>query len=59
MIDLETERKKLELRRVESARMEMEFQIIERQVDIERLQKHIEIQKQKELELRSLLDHKE
>lgn len=55
MMDLEKERKKLELGRVEQARREMEFQILERQAEISRLQDNIENQKKRELELKTLL----
>lgn len=53
--DLEIERKKLELRRVESARMEMEFQIKEKLADIERIKTNIQIQANRESELKKEL----
>lgn len=55
MIDLEKERKKIELGRVAQARAEMEFQILERLAEIERIKVNIEIQKQRELELKKIL----
>ena len=40
-MNLELERKKLELRKVETAKMEMEFKILERLSDIERIRENI------------------
>lgn len=53
--ELEIERKKMELKRVEMARLEMEFKIKERQSEIARLEDYIEIQKKRELELQTEL----
>ncbi len=50
-MSLEQKRKKLELMRVQSAKMELEFKIEERLEEIERLKENIKIQKQKEEEL--------
>ena len=44
MLDLNLERKKLELKRVDVARLEMEFKILERLEDINRLKENIVIQ---------------
>lgn len=50
---IELKRKKLELSRVELARQEQEFKIEERMEEVGRLQAMIEIQKNKEQELKS------
>lgn len=50
-MSLELKRKKLELMRVQTARHELEFKIEERQDEIKRIQDHIKVQKDKELEL--------
>lgn len=50
-INIELERKKLELKRVEVAQADMEFTILERRADIQRLEKNIEIQKTRVKEL--------
>ena len=52
MSKLDLKRKELELGRVEQARKELEFKIEERMDEIERLQGHIQIQLQKEQELK-------
>lgn len=44
MLNIELERKKLELKRVEMAKADMEFTILERLADIERLKKNIQNQ---------------
>ena len=44
MNSLEIERKKLELRKVETARAEMEFKILEKLSDIERIKEQIKLQ---------------
>ena len=46
-IDLELERKKLELMRVETAKHDMLFQIMQRQADIDRLKEQVDIQEKK------------
>lgn len=51
MINIELERKKLELRRVQQATAEMEFSILEKSAEIERIKTQIEIQKKKEKEI--------
>lgn len=56
MIDLELERKKLELRRVEMSKDEMGFKIFERQADIERLKKEIEKQTNRVEELKQQIE---
>lgn len=48
---LEKKRIELELMRVKTARMDLEFKIEERLEDIERMQGHIKVQENKELEL--------
>lgn len=50
-INIELERKKLEMKRVEVAQADMEFTILERMADIERLEKNIENQKARVKEL--------
>lgn len=50
-MSLELKRKKLELMRVQTARHELEFKIEEKQDEIKRIQDHIKVQKDKELEL--------
>lgn len=50
---MELKRKRLELSRVELARQEQEFKIEERMEEINRLNAMIEIQKNKEQELRA------
>ena len=50
-INIELERKKLELKRVEVAQADMEFTILERMADIQRLEKNIEKQKERVREL--------
>jgi len=50
-MSLERKKKEMELRRVETARMELELKIDERLEEIERLKEHIKIQKQKEDDL--------
>lgn len=51
MNKLEFERKKMELKRVTMAKEELEFAIMERESDIERLRSNILIQEQKINEL--------
>lgn len=55
IVNLELERKKLELKRVQQARAEMEFSILEKSAEIDRIKAQIEIQKQKENELTQTL----
>lgn len=52
---LEEKKKRLELRRVETARMELEFKIEEKMDEIDRLKKAIEIQTQTEEKLKKEL----
>lgn len=51
MSKIELERKRLELKRVMMAQEEMEFNIMEREADIERLRMNIDLQKKKALEI--------
>lgn len=55
MDSIEVKRKKLELSRVELARQEQEFKIEERMEEVNRLRSMIEIQKNKENELKAEL----
>lgn len=57
-MSLDLKRKKLELSRVRIAREELEFRIEERTEEIKRLQEHIQIQKDKELQLENELQGK-
>jgi hypothetical protein len=50
-MSLDIKRKEMELARVRVARQEMELRIMERQEEIDRLDKNIEIQNQSELKL--------
>lgn len=56
---LEKKRIVVELKRVESARMELELKIEERLDEIERLKEHIQIQIVKEAELTNKLNKEE
>lgn len=51
-MSLEKKKKEMELRRVETARMELELKIEERMDEIHRLQEHIKIQLEKEQQLK-------
>lgn len=51
MTNLERKKVELEYQRVKTARMDLEFKIEERKEEIDRLLKHVEIQKAKEAEL--------
>ena len=51
MINIETEKKKLELKRVTFMREEMEFRILERMAEIDRLRENIAIQEKRIAEL--------
>ena len=51
MIDLEKENKKLEMKRVTLAKEEMEFKILERMAEIDRLKMNNEIQNKRAEEL--------
>jgi hypothetical protein len=46
-MSIDKKRKGLELKRVELAKEELEFKVIERQEDIKRLQEHIKVQDDK------------
>lgn len=50
-MSLDIKRKEMELARVRVARQEMELRIMERQEEIDRLEKNIDIQNQSELKL--------
>lgn len=55
MGSLEVERKRLELRRVRLSEEEMKFKILERQADIERLEKEIKNQEARAKEIEEWL----
>jgi len=57
--DLEKSRKELELSRVRYAKQEMEFKILERLADIERLKENIKSQEKREEELINEIQGKE
>lgn len=54
--ELDKARKSLELRKVETAKMEMEFRVLERQSEIERLKENILIQDIRIEELKQEID---
>ena len=54
-MNLDLERKKLELVKVEAAKYEMQFKIKERESDIQRLKDNIKIQDDKIKELKALI----
>ena len=51
MPDLKLEKKKLELLRIKTGQAEIEYKIMERLDDVERMKKNLEIQKQRIKEL--------
>ena len=51
MTELERKRTEVELLRVQSAKAELEFKIMEREEDILRIREHIEVQIKRENEL--------
>jgi len=55
-MNLEHERKKMELKRVELARDEMQFKILQRKADIDRLANDIKVQNNRINELKELLN---
>jgi len=55
MNNLEFKRMEVELIRVQAARAELEFKIVEREHDIARIKEHIQIQLDKEEELKAKL----
>lgn len=59
MSPLDQKKMKLELHRVESARMDLEIRIEEMKQEITRLEGHVAIQEDKELELKTKLDEKD
>lgn len=56
MSKLELQKTKLELQRVACARAEMEYNIMQREDEIQRLQDNIKIQTAKELELKQKIE---
>lgn len=54
-MSIEIKKKELELRRVETARFEMEIKIAERLEEIERLTQHIKVQEETEIKLKNEL----
>lgn len=58
-MNLELERKKLELKRVEVAKADMEFTILERMADIERLKKNIQNQETRMKEIQEQISKME
>lgn len=54
-MSIEIQRKKLELKRVRMAQEEMEFNILERKADIERLYALVEKQEEKAIELEKFI----
>ena len=57
-MNLEHERKKMELKRVELARDEMQFKILQRKADIDRLANDVKVQNNRINELKELLNRK-
>jgi regulator of replication initiation timing len=55
-MSLETKRKVLELKRVETARMDLEFKIEEKLDEIERLKKHVDQQLETEERLKKEIE---
>ena len=55
MQDLEYKRKELELVKVAAARAELEFKILEKEDEIQRIKDHIQIQIKREDEIRAEL----
>lgn len=51
-MSLETKRKEVELLKVSAAKAELEFKILEKLEDIERIKQHIELQIKREVELK-------
>jgi SMC interacting uncharacterized protein involved in chromosome segregation len=58
-MEIEIARKKLELKRVELAKDDMEFTILERMADIERLKKNIQTQETRIKELQEQISKME
>lgn len=54
-MSLEYKKLQVELMRVQTARMELEYKIEERKEEIKRMEEHIKIQADKEIELRNKL----
>lgn len=50
-MDLEKKRKEVELMKIRAATVELEFKMMERQQDIERIEGHIKLQKERQKEL--------
>ncbi len=53
---MELKKAELELMRVQAARMELEYKVMEREEDIVRLKQHVQIQLDKEQELKQKLN---
>lgn len=56
MTNLELKRLEVELIRVQAARAELEFKIVEREDDIDRMKQNIQIQINKENEIKQKLE---
>ena len=54
-MNIDLERKKLELIRMEAARAELEFNILERLADVDRLKSHIELNASAQDKVRSVI----
>lgn len=59
MSSLELKRTQVELMRVTTARMELEYKIEERKDEIKRMEDHIKIQFEKEMELKQKIKEME
>ena len=55
MNDLELKKMNMELLRVQAAKAELEYKILEKEHEIERLKSNIELQEKKEEEIKLLL----
>ena len=56
MNDLELKKMNMELLRVQAAKAELEYKILEKEHEIERLKSNIELQEKKEEEIKLLLN---
>ena len=59
MSPLEVKKTKLELMKCQTAKMELEYKIEERLQDIQRIQDHIKLQEDREIELMAKLESDE
>jgi len=57
MSPLEVKKTKLELMKCQTAKMELEYKIEERLQDIQRIQDHIKLQEDREIELMAILEN--